>query len=707
MVLLNEFLIIKEENMSTFKFANQFGFSPPQNFNQQQPGSTEDKFYWTGDINFQKLIDLIKSGNPIKISRHETLFKGQLIKIGGYGLDINKFESYLLGINSSIALSSFFNTKSRTPLIINKEEFYYNGYIINASSNSSKTINTSKVEFAASINIEEKYYRYRMLFPFNGKKGDSIFEKYGLIVETNSYHDFETLVSYLNLTIPDYFKNEINGKFQLELDNAKSDCNKIDEIYEFAPNFVIAKRNKIFLWDDLVSLSKCGIDREILFVGTDENIAVLNIITNFPNTYYLYNQFWKFPSVLNTLLYRIDKDYRIEFLKAVSLVFMEHWKAEDIENAAYFNLEPVDYYNQFDPEKLEMSIVSWCGFDSSKRTKNYEIGYTVYVYDDSYSPLSSDSQSKTLAWLDGIAPVKINAEDEDIYFPAFSVAYFTEEDAIEDRQVFINDYLLTGFLSAPSSVAKSAVVTAKSAQLARAYALRSYIAKRFKDAVKVLKQRLKNLRIKNEKLILPEQHLKDFTKTRNVFHKLSTIQRLWKQKITNKRLFLNNLKKLYFKYLNEYPNLQKGFNQAEFKTIIFKNGKKVDEVIEFSLSGKKDKLLTAFGNPPNLPPNTIDILDNYDDFLTFVEGAVDFAGQVRKYDSEIKYIYNFLKNHINKGDEFIIETQNIFTTCGSCRREFVMLEDYLSKLGKKVKITVYSDETIKGTARLKEKLKLK
>jgi len=55
----------------------------------------------------------------------------------------------------------------------------------------------------------------------------------------------------------------------------------------------------------------------------------------------------------------------------------------------------------------------------------------------------------------------------------------------------------------------------------------------------------------------------------------------------------------------------------------------------------------------------------------------------------------------------VIETKNIFKTCGSCRREFVMLEEYLKSKGKKVKIIVFSDETIKGTAGLKKKLKIK
>lgn len=203
------------------------------------------------------------------------------------------------------------------------------------------------------------------------------------------------------------------------------------------------------------------------------------------------------------------------------------------------------------------------------------------------------------------------------------------------------------------------------------------------------------------------QHIDDFMKTRPKFHDINLVNQLWKEKIINKLLFPINLRKLYFKYLEEFPGLQKGFNQAEFKTTILNKGQKVEEVVEFSLSGKKEKLLSTFGDPPSLPENTIDILSDYDNFEAFVKGASDFEGKPRNYDSEIKYIFNFLKNHIDKGDEFIIETQNIFKTCGSCRREFVMLEDYLKLQGKKVKIVVMSDEIIKGTEDLKIALKLK
>lgn len=65
-------------------------------------------------------------------------------------------------------------------------------------------------------------------------------------------------------------------------------------------------------------------------------------------------------------------------------------------------------------------------------------------------------------------------------------------------------------------------------------------------------------------------------------------------------------------------------------------------------------------------------------------------------------MFCILKNHIDKGDEFIIETSNIFTTCESCSREFLMLKEYLKSVGKKVAIIVKADDKIKGFTKLKK-----
>ncbi|PTX60506.1 hypothetical protein C8N46_106151 [Kordia periserrulae] len=183
------------------------------------------------------------------------------------------------------------------------------------------------------------------------------------------------------------------------------------------------------------------------------------------------------------------------------------------------------------------------------------------------------------------------------------------------------------------------------------------------------------------------------------------IMALWLKKV--KSVFLNkaDLIKLLTKHLDEFPALIKGYNQAQFKTTIKLQSKLIEKIDEFSMSGAYDEFFKKrFGNPPDwkLPKNTIDVFTDYDDFVKFVKDALDFEGIPRVFDSEIKYIYNFLKNHLHKGDEFIIEMKNIYKTCGSCTREFMMLEDLLSSLGKKVTFIIHTDERIKGFSQITE-----
>ena len=239
----------------------------------------------------------------------------------------------------------------------------------------------------------------------------------------------------------------------------------------------------------------------------------------------------------------------------------------------------------------------------------------------------------------------------------------------------------------------------------------NYILETFendKNANTFLKQ------LNNDKKLLDdlffEKALKPYFDRRKRLHDLGekAIDNLWKKKIKDILLNKGDFITLFTKRFDKYPALVKGYNQAEFKTTIKKNGKLIDEIEEFSLSGDSfldENFKNRFGTFPNLnlPENTIDVFSDYDNFKRFVENAVDFKGKSRRFDSEIKYIYNFLKNHLNKGDEFIIETSNIFKTCGSCSREFLMLQEHLESLGKKVTIIVKSDSDIKGFGGIKLK----
>ncbi|WP_046755255.1 hypothetical protein [Kordia jejudonensis] len=190
---------------------------------------------------------------------------------------------------------------------------------------------------------------------------------------------------------------------------------------------------------------------------------------------------------------------------------------------------------------------------------------------------------------------------------------------------------------------------------------------------KAAKQEKKSLRQYIDDLILKNKFddIKlNYLKTRKSFlakyNTESKLNQIWRKRIKNRRLI--HLKKFYYELIKKHPTLA-GKNFAQFNTKIFKNGKLTDEIVEFSNSG----------------PKTIKGFINRITDKDFLQKVKSLDGKSRKNDSEIKYIYHFLKNHLQKGDYFIIETTNIMTACSSCRREILILKEIL---GDKVRIIV-------------------
>lgn len=483
--------------MSTFELAKKLGYESPLRFNQDENNKTNNasKFYITGDIDFQKLVNLLKGKSLARLRDSRSFTKGQIINIGGYGLNKKSFEEYLLGKEDRKPSPSFSPNKSNVPLKINQNELFFNGYIIETSRTSPRTIDISKAIFAKTMIIEEKYYLYRIIFPFNTIEGNSIYDKYGIIIETDIYGDFKALVDFLGITLPQDFQDEIKAKFKAAFDASEDDCNIIDAIYEYAPDFVIANKKSREVWNHLKHLSKCGIDRESFFSGTDENIAVINILLNFPNKKFLYNEFWKFPEVLNDLLYRIDDEYLLEFLKAITIAFMDNWKKEDFEHTEFFTFF-LDDYEFDDPEKkerIQFKIVSWCEKDDSKEKMNYEAGYEVFSFSD-YDLIASNTKLLPKAWFDAINPVRASYQGEVVFIPAFVAAYLTTEKSLDNRQAFINDYVLSAFLSTPSSIKNVSSGASATAKVSRGTRLRSKITDLYNKVTIKLKQRIKSLK---------------------------------------------------------------------------------------------------------------------------------------------------------------------------------------------------------------------
>ncbi len=160
----------------------------------------------------------------------------------------------------------------------------------------------------------------------------------------------------------------------------------------------------------------------------------------------------------------------------------------------------------------------------------------------------------------------------------------------------------------------------------------------------------------------------------------------------------------YQEMIRKYPELKGGFDEedvfrqvniAKFKTEIITKGETIEEITELVHSGKEV-----------ISKDFINGFDIDDPIRSqFQNGLFDTVGEKsRRNDSEVKFIYNFIKNHLHKGDEFVIEAQNIYYACNSCQRELLMLIEHVESLGKKMTIKVHGDITITKGAEFYERI---
>lgn len=198
---------------------------------------------------------------------------------------------------------------------------------------------------------------------------------------------------------------------------------------------------------------------------------------------------------------------------------------------------------------------------------------------------------------------------------------------------------------------------------------------------------------------LLKNDIDDFIKIRNKFKNKSAeeILKLFKGVFEVKHF---NTVSFYNDFVSKYPKLKgqlNAFNEfeqrnfAEFKTHLIdvsRNSEIIDDVVHSGGFTIYDNFISHF---------------NKNDALTkqFKKGGiVDNRGKFRGNDSEFKYIYHFIKKYMHKADEFVIETKNIYFTCNSCQREFLILAEFLKTKGKKMKLVVYGDDKILGGTEL-------
>lgn len=139
----------------------------------------------------------------------------------------------------------------------------------------------------------------------------------------------------------------------------------------------------------------------------------------------------------------------------------------------------------------------------------------------------------------------------------------------------------------------------------------------------------------------------------------------------------------------------KGSNKLLVEMQIYFDDNPIGQIIkERYLSGEQKKIKQIFGN--NLPEFFREPL-NYANYDIFKTKAIDINGRTRLDDTELKFIFNFLEEHWNKGNRFVINMESTLYTCTSCQSYLVYLKELARQEGKIIDITVISHKGATST----------
>lgn len=356
---------------NTFEFAEKFGFESPFEFEN----TTDKKVYRTGVVNWDSLPNKLNKSSFIL---NERLLVGQK----SFVTEGNKsLEEYLFN-RSKKNLSRIFIEDS-----VDKK--YKDKYSLKAliSTQYNKTLSKNKAIYSYSIDIEDDFFRYRVVFPFNSKSdNDRLPDKYGVIIEAEKFEDLEALLMDINLEFEEKEKKRIIAVFDKAFKSAGDDINKFDALYEIAPQFVIESRGINILVKDLHKLLTGWVDTR----GTNEELAVLKMVkalhkVSKSNEQFLnlfLEKFEEDETLLSQILYRLDDENANDFIYFILAVW---------EESPYNKRDHVKFTKSNGPAFLPYRSNTAFGFYVSNASANYnaetnivEVSYSTgqYTYVD-------------------------------------------------------------------------------------------------------------------------------------------------------------------------------------------------------------------------------------------------------------------------------------------------------------------------------------
>ncbi|WP_411029102.1 fibronectin type III domain-containing protein [Spongiimicrobium sp. 3-5] len=251
---------------------------------------------------------------------------------------------------------------------------------------------------------------------------------------TKSFEGYSALLQTFGFKFDDTYALSV---YERAIAGAGNDCDDLDVIYETIPPKVAKKLGDRQLYKDLKLLVECNISSlPRLYDGTDENLAVINIMNAFDEKY-IYGKIVSDPSMYIGLFDRIDPKYIAGYIRSLTKIGLANWTRPEIDQSLPFPLVPIHHYSVLDPQRLDVKIVGLCGHN--KTENNYEVGYTAHRYGPGPSTEPVSSRYKKLGTVRPFAPVHAKWEGDDILLPAMAAGHFTDEAVAETTGIVLNN----------------------------------------------------------------------------------------------------------------------------------------------------------------------------------------------------------------------------------------------------------------------------
>jgi len=417
-------------------------------FNLEHPFDRPLRGSFSKGALIDNLMDYTSGTGFAKIQWDQTRAPG--LVIGMFQTDKSGMSDYVK--NASQFLKWLKGNIGKKNVTYNKNTFYSGSSWFDVPVKDENLNITFFVEFnnSGAVNFDSgENTNYGVSFDLNNKYHNGFFlrfyytdspQKEAIMIWFYSYDNFIKLYQYLGLSLSQVTKDNITASYKQSINNAKSDCNKLDVIYETIPDFVISQISSETLYAGIESLLGCDISHlpgQILLGelnDTDEEKALLNLLKGIDKVW-LYNKINSSPNLIEDLIInKMGFRYEKDFIKILSEIAGTNWKQTDYENSNYFTLGSI----AIDLSSTGRAKARQTGCLNLGKLGEYKFGTQFQTSEDGI--LYSDyGGCKGMFETHALTAVFVEAENgESGILPALVVKYLSKQMIDKNQTDFIN-----------------------------------------------------------------------------------------------------------------------------------------------------------------------------------------------------------------------------------------------------------------------------